>query len=308
MSMKSPLHRVWKWLGPGLITGAADNDPSGIATYSMVGARWGAAPLWLLLYMMPFLIAIQRMCARIGALTGCGLAGNIRRHYPTWILIPVAGLLIVANTFNIGADLYGMAGAIQLLLPIPIWMLVIGTSVSVMLIVVFLRYRQIETIFRWFALSLLMYGVALVVTRPDWLGLLKATLIPSFYPSHDYWLMLFAVLGTTVSPYLFFWQASQEAEDLRQDRPRLKVCKFHTATPGTLEDIDQETTTGMIASNIVSFFIISLAAATLWGSNASNITTLREAAEALIPLAGHWAFLLFTLGLVGSGLLAIPVP
>jgi NRAMP (natural resistance-associated macrophage protein)-like metal ion transporter len=157
---------MWKWLGPGLITGAADNDPSGIATYSIAGARWGMAPLWLLLYLLPFMIVIQRMCARIGALTGCGLAGNIRRHYPMWVLVPVAGLLVLANTFNVGADLYGMAGALQLLIPLPISILVAITSLLVLVVVVKLRYRQIETIFKWFALSLLVYGVALVVSSP----------------------------------------------------------------------------------------------------------------------------------------------
>lgn len=305
--MKSPLRRMWKWLGPGLITGAADNDPSGIATYSIAGARWGMAPLWLLLYILPFMVVIQRMCARIGALTGCGLAGNIRRHYPMWVLVPVAGLLVLANTFNVGADLYGMAGALQLLIPLPISALVAITSIAVLVVVVKLRYRQIETIFKWFALSLFVYGVALVVSQPDWLKLTAHALVPTFYPDKEYWLVLFAMMGTTISPYLFFWQASQEAEDLRQERPRLKVCKFHTIAPGSLTAIDEETSVGMVSSNLVSLFIVSLTASTLWGTQAGNITTLREAAQALVPFAGDWAFVLFTIGLVGSGLLAIPV-
>ncbi|MCC6405183.1 MAG: divalent metal cation transporter [Candidatus Yanofskybacteria bacterium] len=305
--MKKKLLRFWKALGPGIITGAADNDPSGITTYSIAGARFGTAPLWILLYILPFMIAIQNMCARIGALSGCGLAGNIRRHYPAGLLAIVAVALVAANIFNVGADIYGMAGALNLIIPLDIRLLGTLMAIAIMALVITLRYRHIESIFRWFAISLFVYGIALFLVNPDWMTIARSLLIPVWTNGDAFFLTLFAMMGTTISPYLFFWQASQEAEDVRQDRPTLRVCKFRTVRPGILHQIELDTRLGMIASNLVSFFIVSLTASTIFTAGSDDITTLRDAALALKPLAGEYAFILFALGVVGSGLLAIPV-
>ncbi|MCC6934331.1 MAG: divalent metal cation transporter [Candidatus Yanofskybacteria bacterium] len=305
--MKNRLLRFWRALGPGIITGAADNDPSGITTYSIAGARFGTAPLWILLYILPFMIAIQNMCARIGALSGCGLAGNIRRHYPAAMLAVVATALVAANVFNVGADIYGMAGALNLIIPLDIRVLGVVMAIAIMVLVIALRYRQIESIFRWFALSLFVYGLALFLVSPDWVRILRSLLIPVWTNGSTFFLTLFAMLGTTISPYLFFWQASQEAEDVRQDHPAIRVCKFRAVRPGVLHQIELDTRIGMIASNLVSFFIVSLTASTIFAAGVSDISTLRDAAAALQPIAGEYAFILFALGVVGSGLLAIPV-
>ena len=307
MTLRSRLGRFWRALGPGLITGAADNDPSGIATYSIAGAAFGTSLLWVMLWVLPFMIAIQNMCARIGALSSCGLAGNIKRHYPLWLLVVAAVSLLGANIFNIGADIYGMAGALNLIVPVNIQLLAIVMSVAITALVIILRYRQIERIFKWFALLLFVYGAALFVVHPDWGLLLRDVLLPHVRLDRDFLFTLFAILGTTISPYLFFWQASQEAEDIRQDRPGLRVCKYRTVHPGVLANVSMDTRVGMAASNLISFFIVSLAASTLFRAGMGGVATLREAAAALEPLAGHLAFGLFAVGLVGSGLLAIPV-
>jgi NRAMP (natural resistance-associated macrophage protein)-like metal ion transporter len=306
--MGARLRKFWQSLGPGLITGAADNDPSGVTTYAIGGARFGYGLLWVLLWVLPFMIAIQNMCARIGALSGCGLAGNIRKHYPAWILVLAVFTIVITNTLNVGADIYGMAGAVNLLVPsIPVGVLAVGMSGFIIIVVMVLRYRQIEAIFKWFALSLFVYGVALVIVRPDWPSLVLHTLIPSFTPDRAFFLTAFAMLGTTLSPYLYFWQASQEAEELKQDHPNFRVCKFRPIRKGVLAQIEWETKIGMIASNLISLFIVSLTASMLWGAGARDVASLSDVALALEPIAGQYATLLFTLGLVGSGLLAIPV-
>ncbi len=309
MTLRDKLAQYWKNLGPGLVTGAADNDPSAIATYAIAGARFGFALSWLLLWILPFMIAIQNMCARIGALSGCGLAGNIRKHYPGWVLALAVGSIVIANTLNIGADMYGMAGAVNLLLPsVPIEAAAIAMSVIIMVMVIVLRYRQIEMFFKWFALSLFVYGIALVLVRPDWFTIAWRTLVPTVIPSRDFLLTAFAVLGTTLSPYLYFWQASQEAEELKLDRPHIRICKFRPVHHGMLAAIGLDTKFGMIASNLISFFIISLMASVIWNTGGTTeIASLRDAAVALEPFAGKYAFLLFTLGIISAGLLAIPV-
>jgi NRAMP (natural resistance-associated macrophage protein)-like metal ion transporter len=309
MTLKTKLLYYWKNLGPGLVTGAADNDPSAIATYATAGAQFGFALSWMLLWILPFMIAIQNMCARIGALSGCGLAGNIRKHYPAWLLFLAVGSILIANTLNIGADMYGMSAAVNLMVPfVPVQVAAVVMSVLIMAMVIFLRYRQIEMFFKWFALSLFVYGVALVLVRPDWLTIAWHMLIPTIIPSRAFLLTAFAVLGTTLSPYLYFWQASQEAEELKQDRPGIRVCKFRPVHKGMLGTIGMDTKVGMIASNFISFFILSLLASVIWNTgHATQLTTLREAAIALEPFAGQYAFHLFTLGIISSGLLAIPV-
>lgn len=305
--MASKLKAFWKLLGPGLVTGVSGDDPSGITTYAIAGARYGAMPLWLLLYVLPFMIAIQNMCARIGALSGCGLAGNIRKHYPAWLLAPVAIIIVLTNTFNVGANIYGMAGAVNLMVPVDVRILAVLMAVFVINMVVVLRYRQIAALFKWFAMSLFVYGATLAMVDVSWRDVVLHTLIPTVAPDREMLLVMFAILGTTISPYMFFWQASQEAEEARQDRPGLKVCKFHVVHHrGMLAEVGRDIKIGMIVSNLISFFIIALAASTIFGTG-GDIETLRDAATALEPLAGSYASLLFTIGLVGAGLLAIPV-
>lgn len=302
--MVQKIRKFWQSLGPGLITGAADNDPSGIATYSIAGAQFGVASLWLLLYILPFMIAVQTMCARIGTLSGCGLAANIKKHYSPLILGIAAVTLLVANIFNIGADIYGMAGAVNLVFPLNIQVMAVIMAIVMMTLVITLRYRMIERIFKWFALSLFVYGIALIIIHPNWTAILWHSLIPQIVPTKEYLIMVFAVLGTTISPYLFFWQASEEAEE---GRAHLRVCTYHLVRPEHLKNVERDTKLGMISSNVVSFFIVSLAASTIFGHGANGLTSLRDAAQALSPLAGPYAFALFTIGLVSSGLLAIPV-
>lgn len=304
--MGKRLRAFWKSLGPGLVSGVSGDDPAGITTYSIAGARFGAMPLWILLYILPFMIAIQNMCARIGALSGCGLAGNIRQHYSKWVLIPIAVAVVLTNTFNVGANVYGMAGALNLLIPIDIRLLAVITAAFIINAVIVLRYSQIAALFKWFALSLFVYVVALALVNPDWRDLLWHTLIPTVAPDREMLVIMFAMLGTTISPYMFFWQASQEAEEVHRDGTGPRVCEFKMVHRGMLAAVERDIKVGMTISNAISFAIVALAASTLFKAGGS-IETLRDAAQALEPIAGPYATVLFTVGLVGSGLLAIPV-
>jgi len=301
------IKQFWKSLGPGLITGAADNDPAGIATYSIAGAQTGYGTLWILLFILPFMIAIQEMSARIGALSGCGLAGNIKRYYPKWILCIAAIAIIGANIFNIGADIYGMAGALNLLLPIDIRILAVIVSLTTVLMTIFLRYRQIVAIFKWLALSLFAYLVVLLGVHPNWKSILIDTFIPTIHLDKQFFTVLFAVVGTTISPYLYFWQASEEAEEAHQHHPGIKVCRYHSSDEPMVHQLEWDTRIGMLFSNLISFFIVSLTAATIFHVGAQNINSLRDAAQALEPIAGSYTYYVFTLGIVSAGFLAIPV-
>lgn len=299
--------KFWKSLGSGFVTGASDDDPSAIMAYSQAGARYGNSLLWTLLFSLPFMMAFQEMSARIGALSGCGLAGNIKRHYPAWLLVFIAGIIVITNTLNVGANIYGMAGALNLLLPFPIEALAIILSAIVLIMAITLKYEQITRIFKWLALSLFAYVFAFFLVKADWSNVLYHTIVPTFQFNKGFLIMIFAVVGTTLSPYLYFWQASEEAEDVRQKRPRLRICKFRPIGQQALKRIELDVKLGMIFSNIISFFIMALTAATLFQAGAGGIETLREAAEALKPLAGEYAYLLFTAGILGAGLLSIPV-
>ncbi len=305
--MVSKLRKFWKALGPGLITGASDDDPSAIAAYTIAGAHAGYAMLWTLLFSLPFMVAIQEMSARIGALSGCGLAGNIKRHYPTWLLVIVASVIVLANVFNVGANIYGMAGALNLLVPIPEQVLAVLLSVLILWMTIRLRYKQIVNVFKWLAMMLFAYVLAAFFINPDWFQILKHTLIPNVHLDKKFLVILFAVVGTTLSPYLYFWQASEEAEDIRQAHPLIRVCKFRAVRKGELQRIEWDTKLGMFFSNLISFFIVILAAATLYGGVHANVETLEQAAKALQPIAGQYAYILFSVGLIGSGLLAIPI-
>ncbi len=300
------IQRFFRDLGPGLITGAADDDPSGISTYSVAGAAYGYAGLWTALFSFPLMSAVQLMCARLGMVTGRGLASVIRARYPPWVLWPACLLVVMANVFNIGADLGGMADAMQMVTGLhsyywtPLFTLLIG------ILLFWTSYRMIARIFKWLTLVLFAYVITAFVARPDWAAVLRYTFIPHIEWSKSYLAVLVGILGTTISPYLFFWQAAQEVEE---DRARGKetVAQRRGATDEELTAARTDVLTGMFFSNIVMYFIILTTAATLHAHGKTSIATAKEAAEALRPLAGQGAYWLFTLGLVGTGMLAVPV-
>ncbi|MBV8843889.1 MAG: Nramp family divalent metal transporter [Bryobacterales bacterium] len=292
-------------LGPGLVTGCADDDPSGISTYAVAGAAFGYAPLWTALLSLPLMAAIQLMCGRLGMVSGRGLAAVIRRHYPRWVLWGACLLLIVANVINIAADLGGMGEAAELVtgLPALAW-----TPAFTVLIVSFLfwsSYRRIARIFKWITLVLLAYVLTAFFAHVDWRAALAATLLPKLAWSKDSLSVLVGILGTTISPYLFFWQAAQEVEEEKAAGKTL--AQRRGATQAELRRLRVDVFTGMFVSNLIMYFIILTTAATLHVDGKTQITTAREAAEALRPLAGAAAFWLFAGGLIGTGMLGVPV-
>ena len=294
-------------LGPGLITGASDDDPSGIATYSQAGAQFGFAISWTMLFSYPLMVAIQQISARIGRTTGKGIAGNLRQHYPNWLLQGIVALLLVANTINIGADLGAMADALRLLIGGPLLIYVIAFGVLCAILQVFMAYARYVAVLKWLTLALFAYfGTAMVVDIP-WTEAARGFLIPTFLPDAAFWTAVVAVLGTTISPYLFFWQAAQEVEDIRAEPERRPLVKAPHQGPDAIQRIRLDTYVGMAFSNLVALAIIVTTAATLHASGITDISTSSEAAEALRPVAGPFAFTLFALGIVGTGLLAVPV-
>ena len=306
---KSALSRwvksIVKSLGPGIITGAADDDPSGIATYSVAGSQLGTSLLWTALLTWPLMAAVQMMCARIGQVTGQGLAGNLKQRFPRWLLLTFVIALLMANTINIAADLAGMADASAMLTGINSHWFVIGFAIVISWATVRLEYRQIANILKWLVLVLFAYPVTAFVVGADWGQVLRDTLIPTMPHSRSAWATLVAILGTTISPYLFFWQASEEVEEEKADgRSTLAARQGATQEELTLRNIDVGV--GAFFSNLVMFFIILTTAVTLNRHGITNIETSREAAEALRPFAGNFAATLFTLGIVGVGFLAIP--
>ena len=304
--LQGRFRRFFSNLGPGLITGAADDDPSGIATYSVTGAAFGYAPLWTALFSFPLMAAIQIMCARLGMVTGIGLAGVIRVRYPRWVLWGACSLLVVANVVNIAADLGGMADVTQLLTGVRslYW-----TPVYALVLVWLLfktSYRLIARIFKWLTLALFAYIAAAFLAHPDWHGVLRATLIPHIEWSSAFWATLVGILGTTISPYLFFWQAAQEVEeDIAAGKATVEERKG--ASPREIARSRKDVLVGMFFSNLVMYFIILTAAATLHAHGKTTISSARDAAEALRPLAGNGAYWLFGLGLIGAGMLGVPV-
>ena len=303
------LSRFFSTLGPGVITGAADDDPSGIATYSMAGAQLGTSLLWTALLTWPLMAAVQMMCARIGMVTGAGLAGALREKFPKFLLIVVCLALVTANTINIGADLSAMADAAELLTDLDSHVLVMVFGIGIGYATIRLPYYRIANTLKWLALSLFAYVITAFVIGPDWKKVLHDAFVPSLPHGKDAWAMLVAILGTTISPYLFFWQASQEVEEMRTERsrPRLPLKILTRGGGAELTRISIDTTVGMVFSNIIAYFIIIATASTLHALGLTQIQTAAEAAEALRPIAGDLAFLLFALGIIGTGLLAIPV-
>ncbi len=305
----SALRKFFSILGPGLTTGAADDDPSGIATYSQTGARFGYGQLWTALFMLPLMIAVQEACARIGLVTGKGIASVVRKHYPPWILYSVVGLVLGANILNIGADIGAMAASAQLLVPVAFPILILLFSALILVLEIFIAYPKYSRILKWLAMVLLAYPITSILVREPWGTILKATILPHLEWNFNFLFLIIGVLGTTISPYLFFWQASQEVEEAKLKnylhRPRVTVT--------SVQRLRIDNATGMVFSEITTWSIMVVGATVLHGHGVTNIQTAADAARALQPLvagfphAGYLAKLIFSLGIIGLGLLAVPV-
>ena len=300
------LRRIFSVLGPGLITGAADDDPSGISTYSVAGAAYGYTTLWIALLTFPLMSAVQLMCARLGMVTGQGLAAAVRSNYPRWVLWAACSILVVANFINIGADLGGMAEATELVTGIRPLVWIPAYACLILGLLIWTSYQQIARIFKWITLVLFAYVLASFYAHVDWKQALLVTLIPHLEWSRGFLAVLVGILGTTISPYLFFWQASQEVEEERA-KGRETLSQRRGSTVEELKDARTDTLAGMFFSNFIMYFIILTTGATLHAHGQTDIATARQAAEALRPLAGNGAYLLFTLGLIGTGMLGVPV-
>lgn len=301
------IKRFYRSLGPGVITGASDDDPAGIAIYSQAGAKAGYGLLWTAILTFPLMSAVQEMCARIGLVTGRGLMGAVKRYYPTPLILLVAVVVLVANTVNIGADLMAMAASTALLLPINEQFIALSYAMIIIGALLFFPYRRLATALKWLTLSLFAYIVATFAASPDWFGILKGAFLPTFSFNRETVLLIVAILGTTISPYLFFWQASEEAEELSDRGTVDKRRRIQIVSKGMLHRMEHDIEFGMFFSNLAMFFIIATAASTLFRAGIYEIETADQAASALKPLAGDASFLLFALGIVGTGLLAIPV-
>ena len=296
-----------KKLGPGLITGAADDDPRGIATYSQAGAQFGFNMLWTVLFTYPLMVGIQLVSARIGRVSGHGLATNIRLHYPSWLLYSVVGLLLIANTINIAADVCAMGEALRLVVGGPAQLYAVVFGVVSLLLQVFVPYRRYVRLLKWLTLALVAYVATVFVEHIPWSQVLVSALAPHISWKPEYITTVVAVFGTTISPYLFFWQASQEVEDQLADPHAQPLIKAPKQARANFKRIKLDTYIGMGFSNLVAFSIILTTAVTLNLHGITNIQTSAQAATALRPIAGEFAFMLFSAGIVGTGLLAIPV-
>ena len=303
---RNPVKRFFKILGPGLITGASDDDPSGIGTYAVAGAQLGFATLWTALFTFPMMAAIQFICAKIGMVTGMGLARVLRKHYSKALLYPVVAALVLANTINAGADIGAIAAAFNLLVPLPVTAMIIPIALAILAFQVWGSYRLITSIFKWLTLALFAYVGSAFFAKPEWRAVLHGTFIPTLRFDSTFLSTLVAILGTTISPYLFFWQASQEVEEeIGMGRRTLQARKG--ATKKELKYAGWDVNTGMFFSNVVMYFIILATAATLFKTGQTNIQSATDAAQALRPLAGNGAYFLLALGLIGAGFLAVPI-
>ncbi|OKS88546.1 NRAMP family divalent metal transporter [Mucilaginibacter polytrichastri] len=304
----------WKWfsiLGPGLTTGAADDDPSGIATYSQTGAQFGYGQLWTALYMLPFMMAVQEACARIGLVTGKGIAAVVKEHYSKPVLYAVVGLVVVANTINIGADIGAMAAAAQLLIPVKFVVLTLLFTVGILVIEIFTSYKVYSRILKWLALALLAYPITVFIIHQDWPTVLKATVVPHIEFSFAFLFIITGVFGTTITPYMFFWEASQEVEEEKEKnlivngKPIIGWQHIHA--------MRKDNTAGMVISEITTWCILLVGATVLHNSGVKDIKNAADAAKALEPLvhsfphSGYLAKVIFSIGIIGLGLLAVPV-
>jgi len=292
--------RFFKILGPGLVTGASDDDPSGIATYSQAGAAYGFSTLWTALITFPLMASIQEMCARIGLVTSHGLAGTIKANYSKPVLYLMLLFSFPAIVMNIGADIAGMGAVGNLLFPsIHATFFCIGFTVLLLVSIIYLPYRKIASVLKYLCLVLLVYLIVPFLSKQDWVAVLKATFIPTIKFDKDFISILVAILGTTISPYLFFWQANMEVEDKKQ--------KHLMVNKRVIDEMKKDVDFGMLFSNVVMFFLILTTGSVLFNGGIHQIDTVEQAAEALKPLAGNFAYLLFAIGVIGTGLLAIPV-
>jgi len=298
---------LWRRLGPGLITGAADDDPSGIATYAQAGAHFGFGLGWTLLLSYPLMVAIQAISARIGRTTGRGIAANLRSHFPGWLVQTTVGVLFVANVLNLGADLGAMAEAATLMVPMPGWVYVVGFALACAGGPTFLKQAHYTAALKWLTASLLAYFATLCVVHVSWGEFIEGLLWPRLTLDRHFWLMVVAILGTTISPYLFFWQAAQEVEDTKAEPLRAPLLQKPGQAPDAFARIRIDTLIGMAISNLVGLAIMATAAATLHAHGKHDIDTAAQAAQALRPLAGEGAAALFALGIIGTGLLSVPV-
>ena len=303
---RHPFSVFARLLGPGVIAGAADDDPSGIATYSQAGAQFGVHQLWSVVLTFPFMVTIQLVAGRIGRVTGKGIIANARLIYPEWMVLTLVALIVIANTINIAADLAAMGAAVTLVIggPAPLYALLFGIACAAT--EVFIPYRRYAHILKWLTLVLFVYVAAVLSVRVDWISAFRATIHPAISFSTDYLLTIVAVFGTTISPYVFCWQTAQEVEDMHLARETPLIAQTED-TGGHLRRIGIDTTIGMAFSNIIAFCIMLTTAATLHEAGLVNIATAAEAAEALRPLAGPLTFALFSAGVIGTGLLAVPV-
>ncbi|MCV9928233.1 divalent metal cation transporter [Flavobacterium sp. LS1R49] len=308
---KRKIRKFFSLLGPGLTTGAADDDPSGIATYSQTGAQFGYGQLWTALYMLPFMTAVQEACARIGLVTGKGIAGVIKEHYSSKVLYGVVGLVVVANTINIGADIGAMAAAAQLLIPIHFVVLTLIFTTVILVLEIFTNYRVYSRILKWLALTLLAYPITAFIIDQPWATVLKASVVPHFEFTFDFLFIITGVFGTTITPYMFFWQASQEVEEvnakgmMRNGKPRIGWPHIHA--------MRKDNNIGMIISEFTTWCILLVAGTVLHNNGVTDIQTAADAAKALEPLvhsfpdSGYLAKLIFSVGIIGLGMLAVPV-
>ena len=294
-------------LGPGLITGASDDDPSGIGTYSQVGAQFGYAMLWTMLFSYPLMAAIQEISARIGRVTGRGIAGNMRCYYPRWLTYIIAGLLVIANVINLGADISAMGAALKLLIGGSAALYETIFAITCLLLQIFVPYAKYVNLLKWLTLVLFAYVATVFVVHVPWGEALRATFVPSIEFKAPYLAGIIAVLGTTISPYLFFWQASEEVENIERAPNENALRDAPQQAPKQLGRIKADTYIGMGISNLIAFFIILTAAVTLHAHGKTDIQSSAQAAEALRPVAGEFAYALFTAGIIGTGLLAVPV-
>lgn len=306
--VKAGLRTLLLRLGPGLITGASDDDPSGIATYSQAGAQFGFGTLWIALFSYPLMCAIQEISARIGRVTGAGIAASLRKHYPRPIVFVIVALVLIANVFNLGADIGAMGDAAHLLIGGPAWLYLLALGLLSLVLQVFIPYKRYVNYLKWLTLSLFAYVVTAFVVHLNWLKVLHDTFLPPLSSfGADYFTVAIAFLGTTISPYLFFWQASEEAEEVKVNPEEKSLHKAPEQAAEQLQRIKLDTYLGMAFSNLVAFFIILTTAATLHAHGKLDIQSATQAAAALEPLAGRFAFFLFAAGIIGTGMLAIPV-
>ena len=308
--LKSPWRRLklyWKSLGPGLITGASDDDPSGIATYSSIGAKFGLALLWMAAWILPMMMAIQEASARIGIVTQKGLAGVLLQYYKKYIVFTIVALLLVANTANIGADIGAMAASLKMLVNINFTLAAVGFVVVIILLEILVPYEKYFQILKWLSLVLLSYVVAAIIIHPSWLNIFRHLFIPKITFSKEYIFAMIAFFGTTITPYCFFWQASEEVEEGRKADDTTAELRSKPKLSRRIFAMRNDVRSGMIFSNLVTIFIVVTTAEILFKNGITNIDTANQAAQALRPLAGDYAYALFAFGIIGMGLMAVPI-